>query len=481
MKTRQFILFVIILFVLFSCSKVTNNLKVPSQKINNVVIIQNINLVDMTSDKIIKGHSVFIKGDKIIEIKPTESIKIPENSKMINGEGGYLMPGLSDMHIHTNKDWNNWPVSPLRLYLANGVTTIRCLGPKGGDQKYALRWREKISKGQLIGPTIYASGPIIYGPVQDPERTVNKNIDAGFDFIKLYSFLSQNEFQKIMTMAKQKGVYTVGHIPFQVGLDGVVSNGIDEIAHIEELAWEFVHFNKQLKIKGYKWIPYVIKMAFQQYQAAYSNLSIVDLEKKLARSLSSVADKVKTADLPVDTTLYIDDVIVEKLFEPNTFISKPINKYLPGSYINRFKQKKEKHQIQFKGGEDFAIFKRNLDRLIFNYLKRQKVFLVLGTDSGTGAMGIVPGYSIHEELRILTESGYSPFEAIKTGTVNAAMIVDKMNGKGNFGTIEKGKRADLILIKNNPLENVSNIKNIVGVMASGRWYDKAMLKKLIEL
>lgn len=89
--------------------------------------------------------------------------------------------------------------------------------------------------------------------------------------------------------------------------------------------------------------------------------------------------------------------------------------------------------------------------------------LVLGTDSGTGGMGIPPGYSAHEELHILAEIGYSPFEAIKTGTVNAAMVVEKMNGKGNFGTIEKGKRADLILIKGNPLDDVANIKKILGV------------------
>jgi imidazolonepropionase-like amidohydrolase len=135
----------------------------------------------------------------------------------------------------------------------------------------------------------------------------------------------------------------------------------------------------------------------------------------------------------------------------------------------------------FKGRADFALFKHKLDRLILKYLKNQEAVLVLGTDSGTGGMGIPPGYSAHEELRILAEIGYSPFEAIKTGTVNAAMVVEKMNGKGNFGTIEKGKRADLILIKENPLDDVANIKKILGVMASGRWYDKKMLKKLVAL
>jgi len=108
------------------------------------------------------------------------------------------------------------------------------------------------------------------------------------------------------------------------------------------------------------------------------------------------------------------------------------------------------------------------------------VSLVLGTDAGTGAMGLVPGFSIHDELRSLGDNGFTAYQAIKTGTVNAAIVVEKMNGNGEFGTIEIGKRADLILVNGNPLEDVANIKNILGVMASGRWYSQTMLEKFID-
>ena len=153
---------------------------------------------------------------------------------------------------------------------------------------------------------------------------------------------------------------------------------------------------------------------------------------------------------------------------------------MPRKYLAAFRQGREKHQVQFRGGEDFAPFKRRVDRILFKYLKEAGVLLVLGTDAGTGWMGIVPGISIHDELRILTENGFTPYEAIKTGTVNAAKVVEKMNGNGDFGTLEIGKRADLILLKNNPLEDISNIKNILGVMASGRWYEKAEMQKWID-
>ena len=98
-----------------------------------------------------------------------------------------------------------------------------------------------------------------------------------------------------------------------------------------------------------------------------------------------------------------------------------------------------------------ATFKRRVDKLLLRYLKEAGVLLVLGTDAGTGWMGLVRGFSIHDELRILTENGFTPYEVIKTGTVNAAMVVEKMNGNGDLGTIEVGKRADLLLVNNNPL------------------------------
>ncbi len=479
MKAKQFFVIVFLGVVFFSCSENTTHLDVPPEQGN--ILFQNVYLVDMKSDTIVKNHSVLIKKNKIAAVRASGTFNISEDTKVINGKGAYLMPGLCDMHIHTDMEWDNWPVSPLRMFLANGVTTIRCLGPRGGDQKNALRWREKINKGQLIGPAIYAGGPIFYGPVQEPEKGVETQMADGFDFIKLYSFLSKKEFQKIMIKAKKDGVYTIGHIPFRVGLDGVVSERMDEIAHIEELAWEYVHFNDQLRIKGRKWLSYVLQMAYKQYKASYAGMGIEDLDRKFRKSFSKVAQKVQMAGIPVNTTLYIDDIIVEKLFEPENFLSKPLNRYLPQNYIHTFEQKKEKHQVQFKGREDLAIFKRKLDRLILKYLNKHQILLVLGTDAGTGGMGILPGYSIHEELRILTENGYSPFEAIKTGTVNASIVIQKMKGQGNLGIIEKGNMADLILIKGNPLEDVSNIKNILGVMASGRWYDKKMLKRIVAL
>ena len=198
------------------------------------------------------------------------------------------MPGLADMHMHTRDDWNkwlsDWPVSPLYLYLANGVTTIRCFGPHGDSFGYVLRWKDKINSGQLIGPTIHTSGPIIYGPLSNPMKIVREQIAKGFDFIKLYSFLSREEFHMAMITAKKAGMYTAGHIPFQVGLEGVLSEGMDEIAHIEELSFEFVDFDRNKGLTGREWMPYIIKTAYQQVKP-YFGLNMEELDEKFGEPL----------------------------------------------------------------------------------------------------------------------------------------------------------------------------------------------------
>lgn len=282
-----------------------------------------------------------------------------------------------------------------------------------------------------------------------------------------------------MTAAKELDIYTAGHIPFSVGLDGVLSEGMNEIAHIEELAFEFVEFDRNKDLKGRKWIQYVIKAVVQQYRDLFS-LDIKALEKRFAENILDLANKLKSANIPVCTTLVVDDVIVKKLFEPKVFLARPENNYLPRWYMSLFHQRREKHQVQFKGIEGLAPFKYAVDRLLLIGLHNAEVTLVLGTDAGTGAMGIAPGFSIHDELRILTENGFTPYEAITTATVNASKAAQAMTGKDEFGTVEVGKRADLILVNKNPLEDIANIRELRGVMASGRWYKRAKLEKMIS-
>jgi hypothetical protein len=448
-----------------------------------ITAFTHVNLVPMTSEVIVKDQTVLVEGARIVAVGGSGALRIPQDAQVINGNGAYLMPGLADMHMHTRQAWDHrdvWPVHPLHLYLANGVTTIRDFAPQGSRLTYVLEWRDEIRAGIRDGPAILASGKLLYAsPLDDPAGVVRRNYDLGFDFVKLYSYLSPEDYHEAMTAAKELGMYSSGHIPYAVGLEGVLHEDMDEVAHVEELLFEFVDIRRDQDLSPNAWLSYVIAAALAQWDLASPSL-LEDVQAEESVTLTRIVNQLQSADVLVCTTMVIDDVIQRKLFHPETFAGRPENRYLPSEYAESLKRGDEKHQVQFRGIEDLGAFKHDLDLWILDGLRHGGVRLLLGTDAGTGGMGIVPGYSVHDELGILVENGFTPYEAIATGTVNAAIVVERMTGVGDFGTIEERKRADLILVQDNPLEDVTTIRAPLGVMAAGRWYAQDALAEMIE-
>ncbi len=437
----------------------------------DMTVFKNVNLVPMKEEKILENQTVLIKGNRIFKIGHASKLRLPKHAMVIDGTGAYLMPGLADMHVHLKGDW---PLPQLDLYLANGVTTVRDLD--GRD--FMLKWRAEIEQGKRTGPTIYASCPIIFGYEKNaPELIASRK--AGYDCVKLYSYFARDDFQKAMQTAKKLNFYTVGHIPFAVGLDGVIAAGMNEIAHIEELDFEFIDFDRTRSLQPAEWLPYIIGNAVQQNKASF-RIESKESKTRQKERLSEVIGKLQSSSIPVCSTLSVSNVIVQKLFKPDAFLARPESRYLPLKYQEAFSQGREKHQLQFKGINNAALFKYDLDKTLLAELHRAGISIILGTDAGTGGMGIVPGFSIHDELRILTENGFSAYEAIATGTVNASKVVATMTGHNDFGTIEVGKRADFILVNHNPLDDVANIKDHRGVMTNGKWYSKSYLEKMID-
>lgn len=457
-----------------------------------VTAFKHVNLVPMTAETVLNDQTVVIGEDRILAVGATDKVPIPRDASVIDGKGAYLMPGLADMHVHIYEESRDeYPVSPLNLYIAKGVTTIRDCGtaPLGPSDTFVLDWRDEIINGEINGPMIYSSGRTIHGPVSNPGRVVRQRNEDGFDFVKLYMELSVEEFDQAQTTAEGMGMYSLGHIPYQVGFEKVLAAGLDEIAHIEELSldlmWSDHRPSRYLSVD--EWLSGMVTALLEDYgnnPQADLVFNPVDFDRVRGNDLERILRDLRKNDVAVGTTLAVGQVVNQKLFQRDEFLSREENKYLPVEFFESLLNGQDRHQLMLEMlGDNFAAWKWKgaLDDYILQELHRAGVTLVSGTDSGSSSIGVVEGYSMHEELQILTENGFTPYEALQTATVNAAHVVEKMTGAGDFGTIEVGKRADLILVRSNPLQDIRNAENIIGVMARGRWYEIGELEKMIAI
>jgi imidazolonepropionase-like amidohydrolase len=289
-----------------------------------------------------------------------------------------------------------------------------------------------------------------------------------------------DDFQAAMREAKKLGMYTAGHIPLGVGLDGVLAEGMDEIAHVEELELEFLDFDRDQQWTLEKLIT--VQWEATRREIDFSSRDTVEAwEREHIPDLERIADQLRTAGVLVDTTLAIAESAPAIALHPEAWLSRPELMFEMTGYVESFQRGESRYQVACRGHENFCEnLKYEWDCWILSGLHKAGVQLLLGSDTAVG-QGIVAGFSIHDELRILVENGFTPYEALLTGTVNAARVAEKMTGEGNFGTIEVGNRADLILVCGNPLEDITVIKEPLGVMALGRWYSADALTKMIEL
>lgn len=400
-------------------------------KASSVIAFLNVNVVPMDKEGVLENQTVIIANGRISEIGAAGKTKVPKGTTRIEGKGRYLMPGLVDMHVHL------YSQHELPLYLANGVTTIFNLNGRPAN----LLWRDEIVQGKLLGPTIYSCGPTIRTAqkAEEARRLVEEQSKAGYEAIKIYNGVSKEAYDVIIAEAKKHKMLTIGHIPREPGFESVLKAG-QAIAHAEE--YVYTTFNNK-----------------------------TDDESRIPE----VAAATRDAGVQVLLTFVAYDHIIKQVESLPALLATPEMKYLApwvreswGIDVNPYKAR--------LGTQGAALTKSlAFQKTLAKELHRVGVRILTGTDAMNP--GVVPGYSEHEELRQLLDIGFTPFEAIRAATRYPAEFLTQT---GEFGTVAVGKRADLLLLDDNPLKDIARIARPLGVMARGRWLPQAELQRMLD-
>ncbi len=446
------LLFLLITGILLSCA--------AKKPIDADKAIQNVHVISMASEKVDSGRTVFTKNGKISQISRNDEVEIPGSVQRIDGNGGYLIPGLSEMHAHIpSGDADRQYVEDiLFLYLSNGLTTIRGML---GDPLH-LELREQAAQGEIMSPHIHTAGPGFGGNIESPEQArqqVRNQKKAGYDFLKIFPGLTLEEYNAIAGEANNVGIELAGHIPASVGLQRALEAGQSTIDHLDKYPSALITDTVNLEEIEDPGVIY-----FGMHLMPYIN------RDKIPEMADATAE-AGTWNVP--TQALLEHVLGPE--SPEKMAQKPEFQYMPKETVQDWIESKRSITGNDIYSVEMAKEYLQLRRDILKALHEADAGLLLGSDAPQ--IFNVPGFSTHDELRYLVEAGLSPYEALQTGTVNTARYLDDAK---NSGTIEKGKAANLVLLAANPLDDISNTESIQGVMYRGDWLSKEDIDKRLQ-
>ncbi|HSM09045.1 MAG TPA: amidohydrolase family protein [Gemmatimonadota bacterium] len=412
-----------------------------------------VTVVPMDRDRVLENQTVLVDGDRITRVGAAAEVEIPEGTVRIEGNGLYLMPGLAEMHAHI--PGSNAPRAYLEntlfLYLANGITTIR--GMLG--EPAHLELREQAQRGEILSPRIYTSGPSLNGnSVDSPERAremVLAQAEAGYDFLKLHPGLSRAAFDAIDATADEVGMPFAGHVSLDVGLARTLEAGQATIDHLD---------------------GYVEAMAGPPHaqSSQFFGLNLVG-EADLDELPRLVGETVEAGVWNVPTQALFPDF----LGDPDELLRRPELRYVSAQQAQQWagsvRQMTSNPSFSADDGRRFL----ELRRRVLKSLHDAGAGILLGSDAPQ--VFNVPGFSMHEELAEYVRAGLSPFEALRTGTVEVARFYGVDDERG---TVAEGMVADLVLVRGNPLEDVGNVREPAGVMLRGRWLPGDQIEQRLE-
>jgi len=445
---------ILLLFMLAIAFRATAQ---PQDNSNREIIITPVSVIPMDTERVLDNQAVIVKNGIITYVGDARKARPSKDALRVDGTGKYIIPGLAEMHAHVppNGDLDQ-AKDVLALFLANGVTTIR--GMLGHPNHLILR--EQINKGEVVGPHFYTCGPSFNGQsVKTPEHgaeMVREQKAAGYDYLKLHPGLTKITFPAIAKTAHEVGIPFVGHVSYNVGVWMAIDAGYSSIDHMDGFIEAIT--------------PGIDTLAEQQTGLFGSWIAYRADESKIPNLVSKLAEK-KIWVVPTQA-------LAERWQSPepaSVYLSAPEMKYMKPEDLKGWENAKNSYLTNPNFTKAKASALINVRRNLIRQLQKGGVGLLLGSDAPQ--IFNVPGFSVHHELKYLVDAGLTPYEALKTGTVNVATYLGKSQ---NSGVIKQGYAADLVLLNGNPLKDITQTRSVEGVMIGTKWLPKDHISKELK-
>ncbi len=425
-----------------------------------VVAFTNVDVLPMTDGtQILENRTVLVREGKIDAIGPSNEVEVPAGAEVIDGSGRFLMPGIAEMHAHIptpREDDDSNVLETLFLYLSNGITTIR--GMLGAP--YHLGLREAVNRGEILSPRVYTSSPSLNGNTvptsAEAEAKVRQYAADGYDFLKIHPGIKGDVFETLAATAKEAGIEFAGHVPVEVGVPRAIELGYASIDHLDGYVDALVPESVDRDIEaggmfGYNFtqmadpdaIPGLVR------ETKEGGVWIVPTQSLLVRWTSPKSGAEMT--------------------------NEPEMIYMPGS--TRFQWRSFKSNLEEEEGFDPETVEHfiGLRQALLLEMYKQGVPLLLGSDAPQ--VFNVPGFSIQHEMRSWAEAGIPNEAILRAGTINVARYFD---AEGEYGTVTEGAAADLILLEDNPLDDIGHMRERAGVMVRGLWLPRQSIDHSLQ-
>ncbi len=448
---RLFILIFVLL--LGSCQAV------PEQKKSSATLISDVSILDVSTGEIMEHQSIEIDSGKIRRITGilTDTTGF---ETVIDGKGKYVMPGLAEMHAHIPAP----PISQeqleetLFLYLSNGITTIR--GMLGHPSHLELK--KLVAKGEVLGPRIFTSSPSLNGntvrTAEEAKAKVMQYQKDGYDFLKIHPGILRPVFDQIVTTAKEVNIPFAGHVPVDVGIRHALKSGYASIDHVDGYLEGLVPETARVNPRENGFFGYDFTML---------------ADTSLIPALVSLSKENKVWIVPTQS-------LFERWFAPvsaDQLLNEPEMIYMPVTTLTNWKIRKEQTMGQATNFSEAQWERFNAIRLqLIKALQDNGYGILLGSDAPQ--LFNVPGFSIHHEIDGMIHAGLTPLQILQSGTLNPAIYFDQQEV---FGQIKEGMVADMLLLRENPLEDIKALKKLDGVMLGGKWLDRKTIDKKLKV